>query len=59
MTIIFILLATLNITSLMLLLIALVSIGVSDMKMIREDIRVITWSSLTCLITMLFMYLLL
>ena len=59
MYIIFILLATLNITSLMILLIALVNIGVSDMKMIGEEVRLVKLSGTVFILSATIIYLLL
>ncbi len=56
---IFILLTTLNITSLMILLIALVNIGVSDMKMIGEEVRLVKLSGTVFILSATIMYLLL
>ena len=56
---IFILLATLNITSLMILLIALVNIGVSDMRMIGEEVRLVKLSGTVFILSAMIIYLLL
>ena len=53
----FIFLATLNITSFILLLIALVNIGVSDMRMISDEVRLAKISASVCLVSSILIYL--